>query len=364
MKKTVGIVLSIFLVLMLVCAGCSTTSDTTESASAETETTQSEAAETAAEVAEESSGEVMPADLPVSDLARVDIVNQLPDRELKIAFMTLQTNAFFDLVKAGAEEGIDYLAQLGVEVDYIDMGSTMDADTVNTALDAAIVQGYDGIVVTPFSVGTEVYIDKAVDAGIPVISLYGHSTVESEEMLFIGQDAYTAGKIVGEYVSEQYPEGGKYGIETGVFGVQVFEDRNAGFIDGLTESGADWEQVGIYETYDSADTIYTQVKDMITANPDLKCVYVSSGGNYGASVAIEELGLSDQVISAGHDEVPENLAYVADGEMVVISQDTKGVAFSALIYMYNYLVAGELPDDTFIPSDSIMIDETNVDEWL
>ena len=76
------------------------------------------------------------------------------------------------------------------------------------------------------------------------------------------------------------------------------------------------------------------------------------------------MGLTGEITSAGHDEVPDNLEYVAKGQMVVISQDTAGVAFSACIYMYNNLVAGELPAEDYIPSLSLMIDESNVDEWI
>lgn len=359
-KKTIVVAVCIFMVFAMMFSACGKNTSKTPSSGASDSSGKEATTESSKDA---KSGKVMPADVAKHKFARIDMVNQLPEKPLRIAFLTIQTNAFFDMVVEGAKQGVEYLKQFGVQVDYINIGSVMDADTVNNALDAAIVQKYDGIVVTPFNPGTEVYIDKAVDAGIPVITLYGESTVPSKRFLFIGQDAYAAGKQVGEYVAGKYPEGGKYGIETAIFGVQVFEERNRGFEDGLKSTGADWERVGIYETHDSAETIYSQVKDMITAHPDLKCVYVSSGGNYGASKAIEEVGLSDQVISAGHDEVPENLAYVAKDQMVVISQDTSGVSFSSLIHMYNYLVAGEKPESDYIPSESIMIDSSNVADW-
>ncbi len=365
MKKTLLIVVAI-LMASLLAFGCAAqpaaSEDTAESAAVSAVANASEESATAdEETAVAADVEMLPVD---NEYARVDIVNKEPEEELRIAFLSLQNNAFFDLVAQGAQIGKDLMAEHGVTVDYIVMGDTMDAQTVNTAMDAAIVQQYDGIVVTPFSVGTEAYIDKAVDAGIPVITLYGESTEPSKRMLFIGQDAYSAGKIVGEYVADKYPEGGKYGIVTGVFGVEVFEGRNKGFRDGLKKNGAEWIEVGEMESADSADKVYSITKDYITANLDLKAVYVSSGGNYGASKAIEEMGLTEQIISAGHDEVPDNLEYVADGQMVVISQDTMGVAVSSLIHMYNYLVGGVKPQSDVIPSDSFMIDKENVADYI
>ena len=365
MKKVLSIVVAAVMLLTCALAGCAaqTASEPSASTEASAETSASASAEESAssEANAPEDVEMVPVD---SEYARVDMVNKEPEKPLRLAFLSLQNNAFFDLVAQGAELGKQLMAEHNVTVDYIVMGDTMDAQTVNTAMDAAIVQQYDGIIVTPFSVGTEAYIDKAVDAGIPVITLYGESTEPSKRMLFIGQDAYSAGKIVGEYVADKYPEGGKYGIVTGVFGVEVFEGRNSGFKDGLAKNGAEWEEVGIMESGDSADKVYSITKDYLTANPDLKAVYVSSGGNYGASKAIEEKGLSDQVISAGHDEVPDNLEYVADGQMVVISQDTMGVAVSSLIYMYNYLVGGVEPESDVIPSNSFMIDKDNVSDYL
>ena len=366
MRKTIGFLLAVLMISVLfLFAACSPTpAEESEQPDVQESEEVSEAVSESTEVEGEEEGPLMPADVPKHKWARVDTVNQLPEEPLEIAYLTLQSNAFWNLVRDGAMAAQEYLAQFNTTVDYINMGDSIDADTVNAAIDAAIIQGYDGIVVSPLAVGTEIYIDKAVDAGIPVVTTYGESTVPSKRFLFIGQDAYSAGYQVGEYVADKYPEGGQYGIITGWFGVEVFEGRNSGFTTALEDSGAEWEQVGIFESNDIANVIYDLTNDMITSNDNLKAVYVSSGGNYGCSKAIEEQGLSDVITSAGHDEVPDNLGYVEKGQMVVISQDTSGVAFSACIYMYNKLVADQEPAEDYIPSLSIMIDETNVADWI
>ena len=330
MRKTISVILAVVMVsLMLLFAACTPAAEPETSDAQESEEVSETVSESTA-VEEEEEGPLMPADVEPHEFARVDLVNQLPEEPLEIAFLTIQSNAFFDLVRTGALAAEEYLAQFDTTVDYINMGDNMDADTINAAIDAAIVQGYDGIVVSPFSVGTEIYIDKAVDAGIPVVTIYGESTVASKRFLFIGQDAYSAGYQVGEYVVDKCPDGGQYGVITGWFGVQVHDERYRGFEAALADADADWESVGVYEGEDTANLIYDLTNNMITANDDLKAVYVACGGNFGCSTAIAEQGLSDEIISAGHDEVPENLDYVADGQMVVISQDTSGVAFQRL----------------------------------
>lgn len=187
MKKVLSIVIAAVMLLTCALAGCAaqTASEPSASTEASAETSASASAEESAssEANAPEDVEMVPVD---SEYARVDMVNKEPEKPLRLAFLSLQNNAFFDLVAQGAELGKQLMAEHNVTVDYIVMGDTMDAQTVNTAMDAAIVQQYDGIIVTPFSVGTEAYIDKAVDAGIPVITLYGESTEPSKRMLFIG----------------------------------------------------------------------------------------------------------------------------------------------------------------------------------
>ena len=259
MRKTISVILAVVMVsLMLLFAACTPAAEPETSDAQESEEVSETVSESTA--VEEEEGPLMPADVEKHKWARVDTVNQLPEEPLEIAFLTIQSNAFWDLVRNGAMAAQEYLAQFDTTVDYIVMGDTMDADTVNAAIDAAIVQGYDGIVVAPFSVGTEIYIDKAVDAGIPVVTIYGESTVASKRFLFIGQDAYAAGYQVGEYVAEKYPEGGQYGVVTGWFGVEVFDQRNAGFEAALADADADWETVGTFESNDVANVIYDLTK--------------------------------------------------------------------------------------------------------
>jgi ABC-type sugar transport system substrate-binding protein len=293
--------------------------------------------------------------------ASVAIEQVMPSRPLRFAFLCFQNDTFGMLVRAGADAGADYLKHYNVTVDYIVLGSAPDARTVNAGIDAAIVEGYDGIAVAPFSPGTEVYIDKAVDAGIPVVTLYGESPIPSKRTAFLGQDAYSAGREAGQYIAARSAEPGQYAIITGQFTVGNHEQRRGGCADYLDSLG--WESVGVYEAMDKADHTYHYAKDIITSNPDIKAIYMTAGGPFGAATAAREMGRDDIVI-IGHDEVPENLEYVAQGQMCAISQDTKGVAINGLIVLYNKLVAGKDPAQDFFPSQSAVITKGNVADFL
>lgn len=366
MKKLLCLALAAVLALSL--AACSsgdaqpqasdTPESTTEDAATDAEGDSESATEASTEDAAAPAGDLPAVEAPAE--AGVELEQVMPEKPLRFAFLCFQNNPFWMLVRSGADVGTEYLKNYNVEVDYIVLGDVLDAQTINAGIDAAIVEEYDGIVVTPFSPGTEVYIDKAVDAGIPVVTLYGESPVASKRTAFLGQDAYSAGQEAGKYISEQSGEPGKYAIITGQFTVENHEQRRNGCADYLDELG--WESVGVFEAADKADLTYNYAKDVITSNPDIKAIYMTAGGPFGAATAAQEMD-RDDVIIIGHDEVPENLEYIEKGEMCAISQDAKGVAINGLIILYNKVVAGKEPDQDFYPSKSVVITQDNVADF-
>jgi ABC-type sugar transport system substrate-binding protein len=66
------------------------------------------------------------------------------------------------------------------------------------------------------------------------------------------------------------------------------------------------------EDHDSADEAYTQAKDFITSNSDLKGLYLCAGGSHGAAQAITELGKTKNLWDFGRDrQTPDKYDSVA-----------------------------------------------------
>ena len=101
---------------------------------------------------------------------------------------------------------------------------------------------------------------------------------------------------------------------------------------------------------------------LLTANPDLKAIYCTAGGTYGAPKALEANDAVGQVYVIGHDETAENLEYVRKGELDVIGQNPTGYAYDAFIYLYNKVVADQDPEEEVMASLSMIINQDNVDE--
>lgn len=243
------------------------------------------------------------------------------------------------------------------------MGDDLTADKVVAAMETSIAKQYDAIAVVPIFDGTEGAINKAVDSGIPVFNFIAEGSKPSKRLAFLGQDAYAAGQLAGQTIEKITSGNGKVGVITGVFGATQHENRMNGALDYIKDKVPGIQIVGKYENRDKAETAYSLTKDMLTAHPDLKVVYVTAGGPFGAAKAIQDMGLTGKVGVVCYDHIPDNLKYVKTGEIVAaIAQDPFGQGFDSCVYLYNYLVAGQKPEKDFIPVKLDVVTPENVKE--
>ncbi|MEJ2018687.1 MAG: substrate-binding domain-containing protein, partial [Maritimibacter sp.] len=115
---------------------------------------------------------------------------------------------FWSVVKNGVEEAAK---DTGANVDYR-APETFDMVAMSQLIDAAVNQEPDGIVVSiPDSDALGPSIQRAVAAGIPVISMNSGSDVSKDmgALLHVGQDEYDAGFAAGEKLASM---GGANGI--------------------------------------------------------------------------------------------------------------------------------------------------------
>lgn len=284
--------------------------------------------------------------------------DKISEEPLRIVMLAFDTNPFFNQIKEGYSAAKDYLADKNATVDWISMGD-MTSSNIVAAIENAIAMEYDGIAVISVFDGTEIPINKAVDAGIPVITFVAEGNVPSKRLTTVGQDAYSAGQTAGQCIADWCEGSGEIAVITGTYGAVQHEDRMNGALDFLKENYPDITSVGTVENKDSATTAYSQTMDFLTANPDLKCVYVTAGGPFGACQAIRELGLTGKVGVVGFDHTPENLEYMYTGEMVAaVSQDPSGQAWNSILMLYNNIVSGTTYGDHVATPNVIVTPET------
>jgi ribose transport system substrate-binding protein len=332
MRKNGFSVFCILCAVVFLVSGCSSAPTATQEVAASTK---------AAATAEVQPTETTVA-LPAGGHVAAKVVS---DKPLKLIFLGWGTNSFHDEVKKGVEAAGAYLKNFNATVTFVSMGAEFSTENEITAIQGAITQEYDGMAGIFGFDGVIPAVNQAVDAGIPVISVVANFTQPSKQLFFMGTDAYAAGKQAGEVIAKYMGGKGKMGIITGIFGTGQFEQRILGATDYLKANFPDITVVGTYENQDKAELTYSYTKDMFTANPDLKIVYVVSGGNVGAAKAIQDLGLTGKAGVVAYDWLAESLQYVKSGETIaLLSQDPFGQGFDSMTLMYNYLTTGERPE--------------------
>jgi len=269
---------------------------------------------------------------------------------LKIAFLSFQNNPFWIPVTEGEKAAAEYLKSKNVKVDYVDLGDSLNAEAVIAGIESAVAQKYNGIVTVPIFDGTERAINEAADAGVPVFNIIAEGAAPSKRIAFMGQDALAAGKQLGEFIVKKLGGKGKVGVITGYFGAVQHTNRMKGAVDYIKANAPGVTILGPFENQDKAETAYSIVQDMYTANPDLSLVYVTAGGPFGAAKAVKDLGLTGKVGVVGFDHTPDNMAYLNTGEMyALIDQAPFQQAFDATVMLYNTLVTGKAPAEKIIP---------------
>lgn len=280
----------------------------------------------------------------------VAAVAKMPSKPLKLAFLGYKNNAFWLPVEEGVLAAKDYLKNFNVEVEYIVMGPEINAETCVAAIETTIAKKYDGFAIVPINDGTFEYMNKAVDAGIPVVSVTAEGTekaagtIQSKALAFLGTDAYASGQLAGKTIAELMHNEGKLAVIAGTQGAPQHEARKRGALDYLKENCPNIKVVGEAFNNDDTGVASEATKQFLAKDPDIKVIYGCAGGAHGAAEAIKDLGLLGKVGLVCYDHIPENIDYARQGYIwAALDQKPYEVAFNSLVYLYNNIVAGELP---------------------
>lgn len=253
------------------------------------------------------------------------------------------SDPFWSVVKNGvAEAGKD----LGVKVDYR-APETFDMVAMAQLIDAAVNQKPEGLVVSiPDADALGPSIQKAVAAGIPVISMNSGSDVSKKlgALLHVGQSEYDAGKAAGEKLKTM---GGKKGLcvnqEVGNVSLDL---RCKGFAEGFGGS------VTVLPTSNDPTEILSKVRAALESDPQIDTIMALGASTAGEPVveAVRQLGKGGGVIKvASFDLSPQFLEDIIAGDAAFgidqqqFLQGYLPVAFLSLYADFGLMPGGNVP---------------------
>jgi len=209
--------------------------------------------------------------------------------------------------------------KLGVKTSYIGPAEYDVPGEIST-FDQAIARRPAGIAVFGVDESLKPEINKAVEAGIPVVT-YSGDVPDSKRSTFVGTNQHDLGFFGGQKIGEVLGGQGDVAILT-ISGVSMFDQREAGFREGFGK----YPGIRVVQTGDTkADTVtaINVAKAILERFPNLSAfACTDSTGGIAASTAVKEAGKAGKIKVVSMDRNSDVLNMVKSGVLDgTIAQD-------------------------------------------
>lgn len=229
---------------------------------------------------------------------------------------------------------------------YFQGPSGYDMAAEMQVIEQAIAQKPAGLLVMAFEDTLAPVIDKAVEAGIPVVTI-DMDTVESKRHFFVGGDTIEYGRIHARTMAEALNGEGKVLLLYKI-GQNSQDQRAFGFIDELKKyPGIELVQEVGSETDTSKDA--DALKAALQAHPDVTGIStLVASGPVAAATAVRELGLQGKIMIVGDSKDDATLKLLEDGELfatVALKTRLEPYVAMKMLYLMNHTNLSVSQDD-------------------
>lgn len=278
------------------------------------------------------------------------------------------TDPFHGPINAYAEERMEQLKTDGTIDDWTSIldGNTDGPTQIDRAQDC-ISQGCDYVIILPAEAeASDPAVVQLAEAGIHVIVVNSKTnSTDDLAMLYSGSDDVQAGEIMGNYIIEQCPDGGKYVHCNGILGNSAQIQRTEGIKNTL---GADskFEMVADEDTQWKGDLAANAATNAMAQYGEELVAIVCDNDDMSsaAQTACNSAGRSD-IVCIGVDGNETPLQMIKDGELgATVYQDGVGQLTEAIDAMVETIESNAAPAEKEIMVDFVLVTSENVDEYL
>lgn len=282
---------------------------------------------------------------------------------LRIAFSVPGLNfPFFVHMMNLAEQ---HAASLG-NIEFISLDGQeggQPSSTKQTAdLEAMIVQGIDGLVISPNDAAALApAIEAVIEEGIPVVTVDRNVAGEIATLAHVGADNVEGGRVQANYLIEILPDGGEIFELQGQPGASAAIDRNAGLTEVLGEQDAVQVIVSQPAGFARAEAV-SVVEASLASNPEPDAIVCANDDMaFGAAEVAQANGLDIPII--GFDALPEALIAIDEGRMAATIEQFPGQqATQAIDILVAFLTDGTEPAEHDLFLNPALITADNLGE--
>lgn len=285
-------------------------------------------------------------------------------KALRIAVLYPRLPGYFvDEMTAGLKKAIEHFAHYKLEVipyrcNYLNPQSQIE---VIKTIDFSNIDGFalntSGLELGP-------YINEIVEKGIPVVTF--NSDINNSKRLFhVGMDPFLAGQIACNLMGKMLKGKGKILAIPGFYSVLSHQERILGFLNAASQY-PDIEIIREGEYLDQESVAEQCTSEILKCHPDIDGIYtVSSPGTIGAGWHLKTLPKEKRPILVGYD-TNQSIHELLDEDICtfVIYQNPAAQIHYAIVYLVEYLMFGNLPEQelNFLPPQIVV--KENIDYYL
>jgi ribose transport system substrate-binding protein len=276
----------------------------------------------------------------------------------------LESDPYFITMMCGA---MDEAEKLNATLEWKGVNAFNNIDQINQNVDALLLNQPDGFVFTATGQNDNFNVLKVNKNKVPLViaqnlpslgeyyqafpSSYPQDKVEELARLMV--DASEGEGTVAVFVGSPGP---------------TYEPRWLPMVNVLAEEAPDLNVLEVQYTQFDTNTTSKAVAAAIVANPDLKIVYTTSGGEAaGAISAIKTAGKQGEIQVFTFNATPTVVAALKAGDVsAILTTNPDKVGRSAIDSIVEYLDAGGEPgavaDPKVVPSDVGLLTPENIDD--
>ncbi len=375
MKKMLK-TLTIVLVVVCLAAGmaaCAPAAPAASSAPAESAAAPAEAAPAATEApaaapAESAAAPAESAAAPAESAAATAISADVNgDGKVIVGYISKNiTDPFHAPINDAATIALDKMVTDGIIDEWTGI---MDGETdPNKQIDRAdecLTKAVDFAIILPAEAeASDPAVTKLADAGVNVIVVNSKTTsTDDRAIAYVGSNDVYAGELMGQWVVDNVPDGGKYIHCQGIIGNSAQIQRGEGIMNIMSQN-PQFEMVNEFDTQWSGDKAANATMDSISQYGEELVAVICDNDDMSSAAqrAANDAGRTD-IVCIGVDGNENPLQMVKAGELgATVLQDGVGQV-TAGINIIASVVAGETfeknPDIPFV-----LVTKDNVDQYL
>lgn len=276
----------------------------------------------------------------------------------------LESDPYFITMMCGA---MDQAEEYGATLEWKGVNAFNNIDQINQNVDALLLNQPDGFVFTATGQNDNYNVLKVNKAGIPLVIAQNVPGLGEYYQAF--PSSYPQDKVeeLAELMVESSGGEGTVAVFVGSPG-PTYEPRWLPMVNVLAEDAPGLNVLEVQYTQFDTTATAKAVAAAIVANPDLKIVYTTSGGEAaGAISAIQTAGKEGEIEVYTFNATPTVVAALKAGNVsAILTTNPDKVGRNAIDSIVTYLNEGGEPgavgDPKIVPSDVGLLTPENIDD--